>query len=177
MSGTNYEVLHCEAFSSPHSHPSWAQIFAAGSCFQIPIASVPPLMLEIMFQAHIAQHVLREELVTLWAGLVLYQFATLRLLPYEVSLVTRVFLLLHLFSNTHMITVWSLSPIPLPIVENKYTKIKFNKDHTAEVKTFLRNVRKNFTLSWIKFKLPQPQCIANFASISKFILKNNVLNM
>ena len=28
MNGTNYEVPHCGAFSTPHSHPSWAQIFA-----------------------------------------------------------------------------------------------------------------------------------------------------
>ena len=35
MNGTNYEVPHCGAFSTPHSHPSWAQIFASGSCFQI----------------------------------------------------------------------------------------------------------------------------------------------
>ena len=29
MNGTNYEVPHCGAFSTPHSHPSWAQIFAS----------------------------------------------------------------------------------------------------------------------------------------------------
>ena len=39
MNGTNYEVPHCGAFSTPHSHPSWAQIFASGSCFQMPLAS------------------------------------------------------------------------------------------------------------------------------------------
>ena len=38
MNGTNYEVPDCGAFSTPHSHPSWAQIFASGSCFQIPLA-------------------------------------------------------------------------------------------------------------------------------------------
>ena len=37
MNGTNYEVPHCGAFSTPHSHPSWAQIFVSGSCFQIPV--------------------------------------------------------------------------------------------------------------------------------------------
>ena len=31
MNGTNYEVPHCGAFSTPYSHPSWAQIFASGS--------------------------------------------------------------------------------------------------------------------------------------------------
>ena len=36
MNGTNYEVPHCGVFSTPHSHPSWFQIFASGSCFQIP---------------------------------------------------------------------------------------------------------------------------------------------
>ena len=41
---TNYEVPHCEVFSTPHSHPSWAQMFASGSCFQIPLACIPPLM-------------------------------------------------------------------------------------------------------------------------------------
>ena len=30
MNGTNYEVPHCGAFSTPHFHPSWAQIFASG---------------------------------------------------------------------------------------------------------------------------------------------------
>ena len=43
MNGTNYEVPHCGAFSTPNSHPSWAQIFASGSCFQIPLAWIPPL--------------------------------------------------------------------------------------------------------------------------------------
>ena len=38
MNGTNYEVPRCGAFSPPHSHPSWAQKFASGSCFQIPLA-------------------------------------------------------------------------------------------------------------------------------------------
>jgi len=33
---TNYEFPHCEAFSPLHSHPSWAQLFASRSCFQIP---------------------------------------------------------------------------------------------------------------------------------------------
>jgi len=33
---------------SPHSHPPWAQIFAAGSCFQISLACVSPLMYETM---------------------------------------------------------------------------------------------------------------------------------
>ena len=28
MNGTNYEVPHCGAFSTPHSHPSCAQILA-----------------------------------------------------------------------------------------------------------------------------------------------------
>ena len=28
MNGTNYEVPHCGGFSTSHSHPSWAQIFA-----------------------------------------------------------------------------------------------------------------------------------------------------
>ena len=39
--GTNYEVPHCGAFSTPYSHPSWAQIFTSGSCFQIPLAGFP----------------------------------------------------------------------------------------------------------------------------------------
>ena len=44
MNGTNYEVPHCGAFSTPNSHPSWAEIFASGSCFQMPLASIPPLL-------------------------------------------------------------------------------------------------------------------------------------
>ena len=42
--GTTYEVPHCGAFSTPHSHPSWAQVFASGSYFQIPLAWIPPLV-------------------------------------------------------------------------------------------------------------------------------------
>ena len=34
MNGENYEVPHFGAFSTRHSHPSWARIFALGSCFQ-----------------------------------------------------------------------------------------------------------------------------------------------
>ena len=49
MNGTNYEVHHCGAFSTPHSHPSWAQIFASGSCFQIPLACIPHLMQETTY--------------------------------------------------------------------------------------------------------------------------------
>ena len=40
----NYEAPHCGAFSTPHSHHSWAQIFTSGSCFQIPFACIPPSM-------------------------------------------------------------------------------------------------------------------------------------
>ena len=43
------------AFSTPHSHLSWAQIFASGSCFQILLGCIPPLMKETMFDIHIAQ--------------------------------------------------------------------------------------------------------------------------
>ena len=35
MNSTNYEVPHCGAFSTPHSHPPWVQMFVSGSCFQI----------------------------------------------------------------------------------------------------------------------------------------------
>ena len=38
MNDTNYEVPHCEGFSTPHSLSSWAQIFASGSSFQISFA-------------------------------------------------------------------------------------------------------------------------------------------
>ena len=36
---THFEVPHCGAFSTPHPHPSWAQIFSLGSCFQIPLTT------------------------------------------------------------------------------------------------------------------------------------------
>ena len=36
MNGKKFEVPHCEAFST-------SQIFATGSCFEIPLACVPPL--------------------------------------------------------------------------------------------------------------------------------------
>ena len=39
--GINYEVPHCGAFSTPHSHRSWAKIFASGSCIQYPRTSEP----------------------------------------------------------------------------------------------------------------------------------------
>ena len=35
---------YCEAFSTPHSHPFSAQIFALGICYQIPLAYILPLM-------------------------------------------------------------------------------------------------------------------------------------
>ena len=35
MNGTIYEVPRCGAFSTLHSHPSWAQLFASGSWFQV----------------------------------------------------------------------------------------------------------------------------------------------
>ena len=38
------EVPHCGTFSNPNSHPSWAQIFASGFCFQILLACIPPLI-------------------------------------------------------------------------------------------------------------------------------------
>ena len=37
-------VPHCGAFSIPYSQPPLAQIFAYESCFQIPLAFIPPLM-------------------------------------------------------------------------------------------------------------------------------------
>ena len=40
MNSINYK-----AFSTPHSHPSWNQIFTSESCFQILLACVPPLIL------------------------------------------------------------------------------------------------------------------------------------
>ena len=42
--GTYYEVPHYETFSTQHWYPSWAQIFASGSCFQIRLACIRPLM-------------------------------------------------------------------------------------------------------------------------------------
>ena len=35
MNGTNYKLPDCGAFFTPHFHPSWAQIFASGTGFQI----------------------------------------------------------------------------------------------------------------------------------------------
>ena len=48
MNGTKYEVPNCETFSIPHS-PSWAEVLASGSCFQIALAYFPVLMREAMF--------------------------------------------------------------------------------------------------------------------------------
>ena len=56
MNGANYEVPHCGAFSTRHSHPSWAQIFASGFCFQIPhkplrsfiLATCPAYLLDLI---------------------------------------------------------------------------------------------------------------------------------
>ena len=41
---TTCEGPHCVAVFTPHCHPSWAQIIVSGSCFQIPLACVPPLI-------------------------------------------------------------------------------------------------------------------------------------
>ena len=43
MNGTHYEVPRCGTFFIPHSHPCWAQTFASGSSFQLPLACIPPL--------------------------------------------------------------------------------------------------------------------------------------
>ena len=48
MNGTNYEVPHCGAFSTPHFHPSFSQIFASGFCFLIPFAYIPPLSSDVL---------------------------------------------------------------------------------------------------------------------------------
>ena len=55
MNGTNYEVPHCGDISNPHRHPAWAQIFASGSYFEIPLTWIPPLLKETMFRNHVAQ--------------------------------------------------------------------------------------------------------------------------
>ena len=33
----SYQISHCGAFSTSHSHPCWAQIFASGPCFVMPL--------------------------------------------------------------------------------------------------------------------------------------------
>ena len=50
-----HKVPHCGALSTRHSHPSWLQIFASGSGFQITLGCVPPLMLETIIIIHMAQ--------------------------------------------------------------------------------------------------------------------------
>ena len=40
----NYEVRYCGAHSTTHSHTSWAQKFASGSCQQISFACIPYLV-------------------------------------------------------------------------------------------------------------------------------------
>ena len=42
--GVQFEVTHCKSFFIPHSHPFWAEIFASGSCFQIPVSFISTLM-------------------------------------------------------------------------------------------------------------------------------------
>ena len=51
VNGTNYEIPHCGAFSTPNFYPYWAQIFTSRSYFRIPLACVPP----VMFHNNIAQ--------------------------------------------------------------------------------------------------------------------------
>ena len=51
---SNYEVPHCGAFSTPHCYTSCAQIFASGTCFQIPLVCIRTLMWESMLHNHIA---------------------------------------------------------------------------------------------------------------------------
>ena len=48
VKGINCEVPHCGAFSTPHSHPFWVQIYTSSS-FQIPLACFPPLMWHFKF--------------------------------------------------------------------------------------------------------------------------------
>ena len=50
-----WTVQTMKFFSSLCSHHSWVQMFAAGFCFQIPLAYVSYLMWEFMFHSHIAQ--------------------------------------------------------------------------------------------------------------------------
>ena len=52
MNGTNYEVPHCGVFSTRLFHPSWVQILASGSCFQVSLDCIPPLRQETMFHNH-----------------------------------------------------------------------------------------------------------------------------
>ena len=71
MNGTNYEVPHCGAFSTPHSHRSWAQILASGSCFQIPLFPVglpfkiPKALLPSSILAKLPAHLNLLDLITL----------------------------------------------------------------------------------------------------------------
>ena len=55
MNGKKPGVPHCRAFSTSHSHLSWIQIFASGSCFQIPLNCIHSLVQDTMFHNHIAQ--------------------------------------------------------------------------------------------------------------------------
>jgi hypothetical protein len=50
VNGTNYDVPHCGAFSTPHLNLSRAQIFASGSCFQITLACVSHLIMKYELQ-------------------------------------------------------------------------------------------------------------------------------
>ena len=47
MNGINYKVPHCEAFFIPHYYPFLTKIFASGSCFQISLVCIPPLMYDL----------------------------------------------------------------------------------------------------------------------------------
>ena len=51
MYGTNYEVPYCEAFSTSHSHSSWAQLFASESYFPI----TPSLRSSLKVRDHASQ--------------------------------------------------------------------------------------------------------------------------
>ena len=44
--GERYNLWSSSLWSlfTPHTHPSWAKILTSGSCFQITLACVPPLM-------------------------------------------------------------------------------------------------------------------------------------
>ena len=42
--GTNYEVPHYGAFSTPYSYSSRAQTLTSGPYFQIPLDCIPPML-------------------------------------------------------------------------------------------------------------------------------------
>ena len=64
MNSINYEVPHCGAFSTLHSHPSWAQIFTQNIVFKYSLNISPYINLHFIITASSQFMVLLDNMLT-----------------------------------------------------------------------------------------------------------------